>query len=154
MECLPSTHRTEGLSAFSARCVQPIQQQGRRLPSSSSWQVLRTRRFLVSICLAFSTQHMNSLRARGVISSQRVRTLESAANAVRTSAGNLCTVPLEICFAAIRYILHFLDKISSGKASAVCCAGTLCYRIALGREATGESAYRTHCIVPSISGFV
>ena len=53
-----------------SRCLQPGQQHGRRMPSSSSSRVRRMRRSRVLACLASSTQQMNSLRARGVMSCQ------------------------------------------------------------------------------------
>ena len=53
-----------------SRCLQPGQQQGRRWPSSSSSWVRRMRRSRVVACLASSTQQMNSLRAKGVMSSR------------------------------------------------------------------------------------
>src|SRR5688572_2556753 len=86
--------------------MQPIQQQGRRLPSRSSSHVRWIRRCLVSICLAFSTQQIYSLRASGVISSHRASTLESASSALRRSVGILCTVPPEIFFVAIIVLLY------------------------------------------------
>lgn len=81
--------------------MQPTQQQGRRLPSNNSSQVRLIRRFLVSICFAFSTQQMNSFLANGVISSHRFRTFLSEARAFFRSAGSLCTVPLDILFVII-----------------------------------------------------
>ena len=103
---MPSAHRTDGLMALSGRWMQPTQQQGRRLPSRSSSHDLRTRRFLVSICLAFSTQQIYSLRASGVMSSHRASTFASPTSALRKSAGILCTVPPEISFVAMLYIVH------------------------------------------------
>src|SRR5579872_685308 len=87
--------------------MQPIQQQGRRFPSRSSSHVLWMRRLLVSICLAFSTQQMNSLRASGVMSSHRASTFGSATSAVRKSVGILCTVPPEISFVSI-YLFYMI----------------------------------------------
>lgn len=83
----------DGLTALSVRWMQPIQQQGRRLPSESSSTVRRTRLALVSSCLAFSTQQMNSFRASGVISCQTVRMFSSSTSASRKSAGSVWTVP-------------------------------------------------------------
>ena len=51
-----------------SRCAHPGQQQGRRLPSSSSSWVRRMRRSRVACCLASSTQQTNSFRASGVMS--------------------------------------------------------------------------------------
>jgi hypothetical protein len=51
-----------------SRCLHPGQQHGRRWPSSSSSWVRRMRRSRVVCRLASSTQQMNSLRAKGVMS--------------------------------------------------------------------------------------
>lgn len=51
------------------------------------------RRSLVSSRLADSTQQIHSLRASGVMCVHASRAGESAVNAFRRSAGNLCTVP-------------------------------------------------------------
>ena len=64
------TQPTHGYLPVRSRCVHPGQQQGRRWPSSSSSSVRRMRRSRVISCLASSTQQMNSLRARGVMSIQ------------------------------------------------------------------------------------
>jgi hypothetical protein len=72
-----------------ARCLRPGQQQGRRLPSSSSSWVRRMRRVRVISCLASSTQQMNSLRANGVMSFQAASAVALAISAVRRSAGSL-----------------------------------------------------------------
>ncbi len=76
-----------------SRWLHPGQQHGRRWPSSSSSCVRRIRRSRVIFCLAFSTQQMNSLRARGVMSFQAPRAVGLAINAIRKSAGSLCTTP-------------------------------------------------------------
>ena len=76
-----------------SRCLHPGQQQGRRWPSSSSSSVRRMRRSRVISCLASSTQQMNSLRARGVMSLQASRALRLAISALRRSPGSLCTTP-------------------------------------------------------------
>lgn len=81
---------------FRSRWRQPAQQQGRRMPELSFEIPTTTRRCLVSMCLAPSTQQIHSLRARGVISFQAVRAVASAVNALHKSAGKLCTVPLRI----------------------------------------------------------
>ena len=74
-----------------SRCLQPGQQQGRRMPSDSSSCVRRMRRSRVDGCFASSTQQMNSLRASGVMSVQAASTSRSALNASRRSAGSRCT---------------------------------------------------------------
>ena len=51
------------------------------------------RRFRVVSCLASSTQQMNSLRARGVMSYQAASAVELAISAWRRSSGSLCTAP-------------------------------------------------------------
>jgi hypothetical protein len=76
-----------------SRCLHPGQQQGRRWPSSSSSWVRRMRRSRVISCLASSTQQMNSLRARGVMSFQASSAVGLAISALRRSPGSLCTTP-------------------------------------------------------------
>src|SRR5271166_3882269 len=76
-----------------SRCLHPGQQQGRRWPSSSSSWVRRMRRSRVTACLASSTQQMNSLRARGVMSFQASSAAGLAASASRRSPGSSCTTP-------------------------------------------------------------
>lgn len=76
-----------------SRCLQPGQQQGLRIPSSSSSVVRRIRRSRVACCFASSTQQMNSLRARGVMSFHAARATELATSAPRRSGGSLCTTP-------------------------------------------------------------
>ncbi len=76
-----------------SRCLHPGQQQGRRWPSSSSSWVRRMRRSRVISCLASSTQQMNSLRARGVMSFQALSAVGLATRALRRSPGSLCTTP-------------------------------------------------------------
>ena len=80
-------------SPVRSRCLHPGQQQGRRWPSSSSSWVLRMRRFRVISCFASSTQQMNSLRAKGVMSLQAASAVEFAISASRRSTGSLCTTP-------------------------------------------------------------
>jgi hypothetical protein len=55
--------------------------------------VRRMRRPRVVTCLASSTQQMNSLRARGVMSSQTSSAVGLAISALRRSPGSLCTTP-------------------------------------------------------------
>ena len=76
-----------------SRWSHPGQQQGRRMPSSSSSWVRRMRRSRVVSCLASSTQQMNSLRARGVMSFHASSAAGLATSASRRSAGSLCTTP-------------------------------------------------------------
>ena len=76
-----------------SRCLHPGQQQGRRRPSSSSSWVRRMRRSRVTACLASSTQQMNSLRARGVMSFQAASAVGLAISALRRSAGSSCAPP-------------------------------------------------------------
>ena len=73
-----------------SRCLQPGQQQGRRIPSLSSSRVRRMRRSGSSACLASSTQQMNSLRASGVMSFQATR-------AVASRDQRACAGPSEAC---------------------------------------------------------
>ena len=76
-----------------SRCLHPDQQQGQRLPSSNSSWFRRMRRFRVMSCLASSTQQMNSLRAKGVMSLHAASAGESAISGARRSPGSLCTTP-------------------------------------------------------------
>ena len=80
-----------------SRCEQPGQQQGRRMPSSSSSLVRRMRRSRVFSCFASSTQQMNSLRASGVMSFQAWSAVGFAISVLRRSAGSLCTTPPGSC---------------------------------------------------------
>lgn len=75
------------------RCGQPAQQQGRRMPESNFDRPTLMRRKRVSDFFASSTQQIHSLRASGVMSSQRACTRGEAAIIVRISAGSVCTVP-------------------------------------------------------------
>jgi hypothetical protein len=86
--------------------MQPAQQQGRRFPSISSVRVRSIRRILVSICLAFSTQHIHSLRASGVISAHAARAADEEIRAFLKSAGILCTTPPAISFVIINVRYH------------------------------------------------
>ena len=99
LDRLVSTNFCEGLNGLSFRWTQPYQQQGRRIPSLSSEHTRSTcsRRF--SGCLTEKTQQIHSLRASGVISSHAVSALESAAKALRKSAGRSCATPPGIFFA-------------------------------------------------------
>jgi hypothetical protein len=75
--------------------MQPIQQQGRRIPSLSSVHTLSTCSFLVSGLLTAVVQQIHSLRASGVRLSHAASAFESEPNASRKSTGTWCTVPLE-----------------------------------------------------------
>jgi hypothetical protein len=85
--------RSDSYLPVRSRCLHPGQQQGRRWPSSSSSSVRRMRRSRVTSCLASSTQQMNSLRARGVMSFQASSAVGLAISALRRSPGSLCTTP-------------------------------------------------------------
>ena len=95
---MSSTHRTDGLIDLSLRWMQPIQQQGRRIPSLSSVRTLSTCCFLVSGVLTEMTQQIHSLRASGVMSSHFANAAASEARVLRKSAGISCTVPAETLF--------------------------------------------------------
>jgi hypothetical protein len=95
---MPSARRgrraaDQARSGVRSRCLHPGQQQGRRWPSSSSSWVRRMRRSRVISCFASSTQQMNSLRAKGVMSFHAASAVVLAISASRRSAGNLCTTP-------------------------------------------------------------
>src|SRR3977135_2616423 len=88
---LLSTHRTEGLSSLSFRCVQPSQQHGRRFPSSSSDCTRMMCWLLVSAFFGQSTQQIHSLRARGVRSCHAARTFGLAIRTRLNSTWHGCT---------------------------------------------------------------
>jgi len=75
--------------ALSVRWIHPIQQHGRRLPSANSVGTRSTRRCLVSINLAPSTQQIHSLRASGVMSCHAAKPSVLPSKAFRKSAGIL-----------------------------------------------------------------
>ena len=75
-ELLPTAELGGRFPPVRSRCLHAGPAAGPTLPSSSSSWVRRMRRFRVASCLASSTQQMNSLRAKGVMSFQ-------AASAVR-----------------------------------------------------------------------
>ena len=75
------------------RCLQPAQQQGRRISLRILSRPTVIRRALVSSCLADVIQQIHSLRASGVISSHRESALGSEARAFRKSTGILCATP-------------------------------------------------------------
>src|SRR3989339_613927 len=97
------------------RCIQPAQQQGRRIPLLSSDSALSILMPLVSTFLPEVTQQIHSLRASGVISSHTESAFESEASAPRKSVGNLCTTPVLTClpvgmvFFLIIYFYHSFD---------------------------------------------
>src|SRR2546430_17180500 len=92
--------------------MQPIQQQGRRMPSLSSVRTLSTCCFLVSGFFTEIVQHIHSLRARGVRSSHEALASASEARVFRKSSGNSWTTPPEISF-LVRVIRLYYDKIAS-----------------------------------------
>ena len=102
---------------FFSRCIHPGQQHGRRLPSASSVCARSTRRCLVSMSFAPSTQQIHSLRARGVISFQAARLTLSASKAVRRSAGSLWTVPVGIAVIIVVIVYQASSWSTTGSAS-------------------------------------
>src|SRR5450755_3198273 len=90
---LPQPNGPTAIWPVRSRCLQPGQQHGRRWPSSSSSWVRRMRRSRVTSCLASSTQQMNSLRAKGVMSFQASSDVALTISASRRSAGSLWTTP-------------------------------------------------------------
>ena len=103
LDRLSSIACTEGLTGLSLRWIQPSQQHGRRIPSLSSVIVLLTCSFLVSSFLTKVTQHIHSLRARGVRCSHIASAALSEVRAFRKSVGTLCTTPCEM----VLFILLF-----------------------------------------------
>ncbi len=90
--------------ALSFLCIQPSQQQGRRIPSLSSPTTLLTWSFLVSSFLTKVVQQIHSLRARGERLSHNASAALSEAKACFKSVGILCAVPLEIVFLIIKIL--------------------------------------------------
>lgn len=93
LERLSSAHWTEGLITLSGRWIQPIQQQGRRIPSLSSETTRLTCSSLVFCCLTVIAQQIHSLRASGVRLCQASRAAGESVSAFFKSVGNACTVP-------------------------------------------------------------
>src|SRR3989338_10424581 len=108
----PSIHFCERLMGLSFRCVQPIQQHGRRIPSFSSEQTRSTCCCRTSGVLTDSVQQIHSLRASGVLSSQCASAALSAVRAFRKSAGSLCTTPSEISFGRMRLFYQIFPSVS------------------------------------------
>ncbi len=92
--------------------MHPGQQQGRRFPSAISVYVRLMRCALVSGFLASSIQQINSLRAKGVISSHAASDAGRATSFSRKSEGILCTTPPEILFIVIYsfYTKHVANR--------------------------------------------
>ncbi len=93
---LPRINFCEELIGLSFRCVQPIQQQGRRIPSLSSEHTRSTCSRRLSGLLTEMVQQIHSLRASGVISSHFASAFESEKRAFFRSAGSRCATPPEI----------------------------------------------------------
>ena len=110
-----STNFCEGLNGLSFRCIQPGQQQGRRIPSLSSETTLLTCSFLVSGFLTEMVQQIHSLRASGVISSHADRALGSDDKAFRRSVGSPCATPPEI-FLLISSLYAYREALGSSAA--------------------------------------
>ena len=87
--------RTDGLIDLSVRCMQPIQQHGRCIPSMSFEHALRTWSFQVSGFLTEMVQQIHSLRASGVMSFHAASAFGEVTSAFLRSAGKACTVPEE-----------------------------------------------------------
>lgn len=87
----------DGLIALSVRCMQPAQQQGRRSPRRNLSFATIIRLVRVSGFTALVIQHINSLRAKGVMSFHACRAAASPFNIAVISLVVLCTVPFAIC---------------------------------------------------------
>ena len=96
LDRLPSMNFCEGLNDLSVRWVQPIQQQGRRVPSLSCAHTRSTCSRRVSGFLTEIDQQIHSLRASGVRSSHAARALGSDVRTFRKSGGRSCATPPEI----------------------------------------------------------
>lgn len=91
--------------------MQPAQQHGRRMPPESleiPFLILMPR---VSVFLPEVTQHIHSLRARGVVSFHVASARGADASAARRSAGMLCTVPTDIFLVFMQETLIFLRSL-------------------------------------------
>ena len=106
---LANTHFTDRLIDLSLRWMQPIQQHGRRIPSTSSKTTLLTWSFRVSGVLTETVQQIHSLRASGVMSSHFASAFGEATRAFRKSAGSACAVP-EDAFAAMPLVYTSTTK--------------------------------------------
>src|SRR5947209_6150056 len=89
---------------LSLRWVQPIQQQGRRMPLRILLRPTAICFSLVASCFTLITQQIHSLRARGVMSSHKAKTLGSKDKAFFKSGGSVWTVPEEIFLADVRIL--------------------------------------------------
>lgn len=87
--------------ALSVRCIQPIQQQGRRIPSFSSEITRLICSSLVFCCFTVTVQQIHSFRAKGVKLCHATCAAGAEISAFLKSAGVLCTVPSAISFFAI-----------------------------------------------------
>ena len=97
LDRLPSMNFCEGLNDLSVRWVQPIQQQGRRVPCLSCAHTRSTWSRRVSGFLTEIAQQIHSLRASGVRSSHAARALGSDVRTFRKSgSGSSCATPPEI----------------------------------------------------------
>jgi len=65
---------------------------------------------LVSGFFTEITQQIHSLRASGVMSSHFARAAESEMRAFRKSAGTECTIPCEIVFFGMDFIVHAVAR--------------------------------------------
>lgn len=81
--------------------MQPIQQQGRRIPPPSLESAFLIRTLRVSAFLPEITQQIHSLRASGVMSSHAAHAAGAEAMALRKSSGIVCTTPPTIVLIAM-----------------------------------------------------
>lgn len=93
LDFLLRTYWTDGLIFLSVRWMQPIQQQGRRIPSFSSEITRLTCSFLVFNCLTDTVQQIHSFLAKGVKLCQSSFAVWSELSAFCKSGGSLWTVP-------------------------------------------------------------
>ena len=91
--------------------MQPAQQQGLRMPLCILDLPTAMRFSLVSCFFADVTQHIHSLRARGVISCHMANMVLSAKIASRKSLGSVCSVPPGSCVLITVLYRTFLCKI-------------------------------------------
>jgi hypothetical protein len=94
--------------------VQPIQQQGRRIPSLSCETTLPTCSSLVCGFLTEIVQQIHSLRESGVMSSHAARASGSEDSAFRKSIGSSWGTPPEI-FLLIGRLYSYAETIRCGR---------------------------------------
>lgn len=104
---------------FIYRCGQPAQQQGRRMPPDSLEIALPILMPRVSAFLPEITQHIHSLRAKGVVLFHTASALGRATSAARKSLGSVCTVLVVAIGAAICTVYQICVRVPRCKLKSV-----------------------------------